>query len=128
MTPFLLQSLQFVLLALALIANLCLFLSLKREFRKQNLDQRAAMELVNSQLEKALNRPIDRLNEGPAVTPRSTLDPTCRLQMIQRLREGQSAPQVAADFGIPLAEVELLIRLHQMTASTNGAPRVFNQG
>ena len=113
MTPWMLQFAQSILLALALIANLCLFLSLKREFRKQSLEQRAALEMLNRHLAASLERTATR----PPVITRSPLDPTCRVQMIERFREGQPASQVAEEFGMPQAEVELLLRIQQLAAS-----------
>ncbi len=94
---------QFVLLALGLIASLSVFLSLKRDF--YTLARKCGIEWQTA-----------AAPSSPAA--RSGFTPARRAQALRRLGQGADAARIAASMGIPLPEVELLIRVQRMVASS----------
>ncbi|SRR5579871_3765766 len=106
--------LQLALLALGLTAALVLFLNVKRETEVQARLNRVRWDEVLTQLRAA---------EQAAAPPRadkvmafSAMNQNTRIQAIRLLRRGEDVSHIAAAFGIPRKEVELLVRVHQLGA------------
>jgi hypothetical protein len=102
---------QYVLLALGLMASLLLFLSVKREIRNS---QRRMEQMAAELGEKAAQ-------EAPVFAPspaRSGMNLNKRVLAIRLLRRGEDVAHTAAALGVPRSEVELLVRVQQFVAAT----------
>lgn len=94
--------LQSVLLALSLIASLCLFLSLKRELYTLERKRRREREAPSASFQAAV--------------PQCWFTPAHRMQALGLLAEGEDAAHIASALGVSRREVELLIRVERMVA------------
>jgi len=102
---------QYVLLALGLMASLLLFLSVKREIRNS---QRRMEQMAAELGEKAAQ-------EAPVFAPspaRSGMNLNKRVLAIRLLRRGEDVAHIAAALGVPRSEVELLVRVQQFVAAS----------
>jgi hypothetical protein len=111
---------QCILLALALIASLALFVTLKQEIQANTRRNRRRMEEIAA----VLRRPAQGEPPGPAVIAapvRSGFNLNRRTQAIRLLRRGENASHVAAAVGVPQQEIELLIRVQKMAAGASSS-------
>ena len=104
--------LEVILLALGLIANLCLFLSLKREFLRESRKHRQAIQALADSIKETVNRERSLQVSLPALP--AALYPNPRIEVARRWRQGEGAEEIAAALGITRNEVELLIRVERM--------------
>jgi hypothetical protein len=117
--------LQYGLLAGGLSLCLYLFYSVKLEIRAAEARWKAresilaeAISAVRSALDEA-RAELHEMQEqtGMLVAPaptRSGLNLSKRGQVLQMSRRGQPPEQIAATLGLPLTEVDLLIKVHQI--------------
>jgi hypothetical protein len=94
-----LPLLQFTLLALSLIASLVIFVSLKRELRRHTKKQ---------------SQPV-LMRSAPEKPVRSGININNRIEALRLARRGEDPAKISAALGVPRREVELLIRVHQIT-------------
>jgi hypothetical protein len=118
--------LQYVLLALGLVASLALFFSLKHEIQANTRKHRQKIEEMIARLDKAAK--AAELAAPPMEVfvraPRPGFNLNQRAQALRLLRRGEEVAHVAAALGVPRREVELLVRVQRMTsAQLTGAPR-----
>jgi hypothetical protein len=118
--------LQYVLLALGLVASLSLFLSLKHEIQANTRKHRQKIEEMIARLDEAAK--AAELAAPPMEVfvraPRPGFNLNQRAQALRLLRRGEEVAHVAAALGVPRREVELLVRVQRMTsAQLTGAPR-----
>ena len=107
--------LPYILLALGLMANLGLFVSLKREMLKQSRAQRQALDRLAAGVAAHFEKNQEREPAAaPAPAVPSGFNLSRNVQMMRRWREGEDAAQIAAALGMPRAEVELWIRVQSM--------------
>ena len=111
---------QCILLALAMIASLALFVTLKQEIHAQARKNRQRMEEMSARLSEASGQ---RPSEAVVVTPppRSGFNLNRRTQAIRLLRRGETVSHVSAVLGVPQREIELLIRVLRIAASGNSS-------
>jgi hypothetical protein len=113
----------YILLSLGLMASLWLFLSLKREIRAHAHKHGKRMEEMAEQLRKTpepVPRPEFLAWDPPA--PRAGFNLHKRVHAMRMLRRGEDLAHIAAALGVTRREVELLIRVHKLTAAkTAGA-------
>lgn len=110
----LLAILPLVLTALGLAASLVLFLSVKREMRAQARRNRAQLDGVLEQLKQS--EPPAAEGTPPPPPPRSGMNLSKRVQALRLHRRGEDIGHIAAALGVPRGEVELLIRVQQISA------------
>jgi hypothetical protein len=108
---------QLALFALGLAAALVLFLSVQREMYIQARINRVRWDEVLDHLSRT--EPANPVSEPPApastpLSPLSGMNLNTRIQALRLLRRGEDVSHVAAAFGLPRSEVELLVRVHQL--------------
>jgi hypothetical protein len=119
---------QYAGLAAGLGLCLYLFLTLKhdlhsvearrRESERQLLDAvRRHTEEINSRV-REVEEWADLL--APPAPPQSGLNLTKRNQVLRMHRQGEAPRQIAGALGLPLNEVELLLKVHQIILETVG--------
>ena len=109
-------------LTLVLVLSLCLFLQVKFEMRRQAkkwAEERTALQVANLALRGALDdlRREPEPAAAPAVsaTPRvAALSLTRRSQVLRLYHRGEMPEQIAAALGVPLNEVDLLLKVNKM--------------
>jgi len=109
-------------LTLVLVLSLCLFLQVKFEMRRQAkkwAEERTALQVANLALRGALDdlRREPEPAAAPAVsaTPRvAALNLTRRSQVLRLYHRGEMPEQIAAALGVPLNEVDLLLKVNKM--------------
>jgi hypothetical protein len=118
-------GIQYGLLGAGLTFCLYLFFTLKCEIRAQQKDrqegQKALAEAVAA-IRAALDEVRAEVREmqehtGMMVPPsptKSGLNLSKRGQVLQMYRRGQQPEQIAENLGLPLTEIELLIKVHQI--------------
>jgi biopolymer transport protein ExbB/TolQ len=103
---------QYIMLALGLMASLFLYLTLKRELQMYARKQRKRLEEMAQQVREASD------HQSPAVivaaAARSGMNVSRRVQALRMLRRGEDVSHVAAALGLPRQEVELLIRVQAL--------------
>jgi hypothetical protein len=118
-------AMQYGLLAAGLGLCLYLFFTLKLEIRaieRRWKVREGELAQAISAVRAALDGARAELHEmgeqtGMLVAPtatRSGLNLSKRGQVLQMNRRGQSAEQIAAALGLPITEVDLLIKVHQI--------------
>jgi hypothetical protein len=90
--------------ALGLCGTLILFVSVKRELRRQS----RRIDNVLNQLREAAQAPVS------ALRPRLNIQK--RFQALRLLRRGEDVAHVAAALCVPRREVELLIHVQELSA------------
>jgi type II secretory pathway component PulM len=122
---------QYALMGAGLCLCLYLFFTLKMEISA--LEQRGkARETALAESVSAIRASLDGVREGirevqeqtgmlvqPAPT-RSGLNLSKRGQVLQLHRRGQSPEQISASLGLPLTEIDLLIKVHQIVLDQIG--------
>lgn len=113
---------QCIVVALALIACLALFVTLKQEIQRGTRRNRDRIEQMSARLTEACAaRALDPVAIA-SVTPRPGFNLTRRTQALRLLRRGEAISHVAAVVGVQAREIELLIRVQKMVAAaTAGA-------
>jgi hypothetical protein len=108
---------SYILLSFGLMASLWLFLSLKREIRSHASKHRKRVEELAEQLQKTPEpAPQPELAWVPPA-PRAGFNLNKRVHAMRMLRRGEDLAHIAAALGVPRQEVELLIRVHKLTAA-----------
>ena len=116
---------NYVLLGAGLSLCLYLFFSLKAEIRaqdKRRQEGQAAVTAAIAEVRTALDEVRTEVREvqeqtGMLVPPapsKSGLNLSKRGQVLQMYRRGQAPEQIAASLGLPLTEIDLLIKVHQI--------------
>ena len=104
--------LPYLLVAAALFSSIGLFLALKREVRRHIFGQKIRIDAMAARLNEA-ERPVG--NEARVPTPmRAGVNLNNRVHAMRMLRRGEDVGHIAAALGVPLKEVELLIRVHSI--------------
>jgi hypothetical protein len=110
-----LALIPYAAVALGLAITLMLFLSVKIEMQRNARRERKRMDQM-----------IDRVKEATPLTAETVFVPVSlpsgfnlnrRVHAGRMLRKGEDIAHVAAVLGVPRAEVELLARVQEMTAS-----------
>jgi hypothetical protein len=98
--------------AAGLAGSLALFWGVKREIHAQARRNSKRMD----QLSRALDAPAKEPEPVylPAVTLRSGLNVSTRVQAMRMVRRNEDVSHIAAALGVTRREVELLIRVHSM--------------
>jgi hypothetical protein len=122
----------YALLALAAVVGLFILVSVEREIRrlkarlgKENKSGRATADAGHDQLQIKLDDLSVRLREAeeryrapaPAPATKPGLNMNKRNQVIRMSRRGQPATNIAAALSMPRKEVELLLKIHGLSAS-----------
>lgn len=106
--------LQLALLALGLTAAFVLFLNVKRELDVQARINRVRWDEALTQLRTAEESAKAEIRQ-PVIAFRA-MNQNTRIQAVRLLRRGEDVSHIAAAFGIPRKEVELLVRVHQLSS------------
>ncbi len=109
--------LQYSVLALGLVASLCLFLSLKRELHLQRQKHCREIDEIRSHLKSAAEQEPVQIISPPV--PHSGFNLSRRVQAMRLSRRGEGAEHIAAALGVPDREVELLLRVQRMSAENS---------
>ncbi|HFB98831.1 MAG TPA: hypothetical protein ENJ62_06795 [Bryobacterales bacterium] len=113
------------LLAAGLGVAVGLFFGLKREISRLSLRRRRGDETLAQSLDQ-LKRELDglragaaefdrRLRELPPPVADREMDPVHRAQVLRMHRRGERPEQIAAALGLPLGEVDLLLKLYRIS-------------
>jgi hypothetical protein len=121
------QMLPYLLIAAGLLSTLALFMTLKREIRRQAERQKTRIEEMVVRLTQAELAPQPIVQELampflPA-SLRAGLNLNKRVHAMRMMRRGEDVSHVAAALGVPRREVELLVRVQSI-----GKTRVANAG
>ena len=115
----------FLILATGLLAGLYLFFSLKTEMQASERKQQKRIDEFAERLRQA-EVPLESAGEmdpSPATYPlRSGFNLNKRVQAMRLLRRGEDISHIAAVLGVPQKEVELLIRVQQLTGNATSSP------
>lgn len=118
----LLPLLPSILLALGLCGILAMYFSLKRQIAVQaRRNQRAEAllqrlrEAASSHTPQAVEPPLSEAPRLVATPPRSGMNLNRRFQVLRLLRRGEDLGHIAAALGVARTEVELVVRVHQLT-------------
>jgi len=107
----------YALLTLGLGSSLWLFVTLKREMQIQARQQHRRIEEMDASLKEAQHIAQQAQPEVPAAHPvRSGFNLQHRLQAVRMLRRGEDLAHIAAVLGATEREVELLIRVHNLSS------------
>jgi hypothetical protein len=104
------------------IVLLLVFLALKRELhelrsRVTRLDFTIRLDAMNARLHEA----EERVNTAGAPVPaRRSVNLSKRSQVIRLSRRGEPIETIAATLGLPRREVELLLKVHQVSTAIAG--------
>jgi DNA-binding transcriptional ArsR family regulator len=110
--------------ALGLSASLVLFISVKRELRRQSQRHRTSLDRILQRLQEAERpapAPAFLLPPIAAASLRPGLNVQRRVQALRLLRRGEDVAHIAAALGVPQREVELLIHVHQLSTKRAAA-------
>jgi DNA-binding transcriptional ArsR family regulator len=113
--------LPFAFLAAGLAGALTLFVSIKRELYRQSHSYQVSIDQVLDRLkesERAAPAPAAPL---PIVALRPGLNVHKRVQALRLLRRGEDISHIAAALGVPRREVELLIRVNELSVKRAAA-------
>lgn len=106
----------YALTTAGLVSTIALFLTLKREVRRQAERQRTRIEEMLARLNDAdrsepAPQPVTEFVPSPM---RAGLNLNRRVHAMRMLRRGEDVAHIAAALGVPRREVELLIRVQSM--------------
>ncbi|MBI4874160.1 MAG: hypothetical protein HY822_05960 [Acidobacteria bacterium] len=111
------------LLAAALAAGLVLFLALKKEIAENDARQRREHQSLEQRTGR-MQASLDQLRAGleqaerhRAASPLAGMNLSRRGQTLRLHRRGERPEQIAAALGVPLSEVELLLKLQRTMVS-----------
>jgi len=107
--------------AASAIVCLVVFLSLKRELhelrcRVTRVEFTLRLDAMNARLNEAEERAV---TPGP-VPARRSVNLSKRSQVIRLSRRGEPVENIATTLGLPRREVELLLKVHQVSAAAVG--------
>ncbi len=114
----LIQLLPYIMVAAGSFSTLALFVTLKREMRRNTQRQKARIEEMATRLSDADRSP--QLASGePAIVfvpapLRAGLNLNKRVHAMRMLRRGEDIGHIAAALGVPRKEVELVIRVYSI--------------
>jgi hypothetical protein len=126
--PPLLPLLPYLLLALGLCGVLALHLNLKRDLavqskRSQRMET-MLLRLRDTAGKHAVAPTVEPVVSEPPVcapaSPRPGMNLSRRVQTLRLLRRGEDLGYIAAALGVPRREVELVVRVHQLTGQLTG--------
>jgi hypothetical protein len=108
----------YILLSLSLIANLVGFLVLVHETQTRETRNRKKLDERLRELERKLRAASEPQAEPAVVSSaaRSGLNLSKRAQAMRMFRRKESVSHIAAALGVARREVELLIRVHKLSA------------
>jgi hypothetical protein len=134
----LIPLLPLALIAAGLLASIGLFLSLKWELQKGR--RRLKQELLraqaeNRQLKQQMEEIALRLEDAedragvlvPPAPPKSGLNLGRRTQVIRMWRRGDRAEAIATTLNLPKNEVELLLKVHQLSVNAGRLAAAHSQ-
>ena len=112
----LMPLMPYALTTAGLVSTIALFLTLKREVRRQAERQRTRIEEMLARLNDAdrsepAPQPVTEFVPSPM---RAGLNLNRRVHAMRMLRRGEDVAHIAAALGVPRREVELLIRVQSM--------------
>lgn len=124
----------YALLALTAVVSLIAYLSYDREMRslKSRLRGRNPALLSHAELQSRIEELTGRLRDAedrasapaqPAVI-KPSLNINRRNQVIRLSRRGQPPAHIAASLSMPRKEVELLLKIHNLTLDGAAGPKV----
>jgi hypothetical protein len=104
------------------IVCLLVFLALKRELhelrsRVTRLDFTLRLDAMNTRLKEAEERATA---PGAPVPARRSVNLSKRSQVVRLSRRGEPPETIATTLGLPRREVELLLKVHQVSAASVG--------
>ena len=117
----------YALLALMLIACLLMFGSHARAIRRLRSQLAGQKFLSDEQLQQRLDPILARLVETetrclPAARIVPSLNMNKRNQLIRMSRRGQSAALISTSLSLPKTEVELLLKINNLTSKNAAGP------
>ena len=129
MTPVIVAAACLCGLVLALVAASLLAVlrtramvdAVRREAREADGRQSSIVETLDARLNALAERVEDAraFPHAPTVAPdRGGINLSRRSQALRLHRRGQTAAQIAAELGIPVQEVALLMKVHEIVMST----------
>jgi hypothetical protein len=107
--------LPFAFLAVGLAGALTLFISFKRELYRQSYSNRVSIAQVLDRLREAERAAPAPAAPLPIAALRPGLNIQRRVQALRLLRRGENIAHIAAALGVPRCEVELLIRVNELS-------------
>jgi len=119
-------AVPFATLAAAMSSCLYLFVSLKRDLRACNARWGKKLEALEAECNARMESLDGRWKElsqisnllAPPAPLRSGLNISKRSQALQMARRGETPQTIGAVLSIPLNEVELLMKVQQLTATS----------
>ena len=121
-------------LMLVLTAGVCvyLFLSVKRELRRIETRSLRRGEALRTELREladeleTVRRELElrEQNSDRGGTLGRTLGPAPRIQALGMIRRGEGPEQIVSALKMPRAEVELLIKVQELTGNDGPAPTI----
>jgi hypothetical protein len=108
--------LPFALLTVGLSGALVLFLSIKREMHLQSRSHRVSIDQILDRLREAEEPAPAPAMLLPPLTLRAGLNVQRRVQALRLLRRGEDIAHIAAALSVPRSEVELLIRVQELSS------------
>ena len=118
--------LPYLLIAAGLLATLALFMTLKREMRRQAQRQKTRLEEIAVRVEESRRSQSEHPEPAETFVPaplRAGLNLNKRVHAMRMLRRGEDISYISAALGVPRREVELLIRVQSI-----GRASVANAG
>ncbi|MCW5976769.1 MAG: hypothetical protein KIT09_01765 [Bryobacteraceae bacterium] len=111
--------------ALALAVCVYFSLALKRDVRRIHLGHQERTRTLTAALSalelrvNALEQSVTELNRKTATLPQLSppkpgMTESRRVQVLRMYKRGERAEQIAAALGLPLNEVDLLVKVHQL--------------
>jgi len=110
------QVLPYVVIVLGLTACLLLFVSLKREFESRWLRYAHTFEELSARLKAAEEQVTPQAVPAIAPLPPPGFNWNQRVRAQRLSRQGKGASEIAGVLGAPAKEIELLLRIQQLTA------------
>jgi hypothetical protein len=124
----------YVLLTLLAVVGLGVFLSYDREIRRLKSRLRGkSPDLLNqgefeSRIEDLTGRLRDAENRAIAAVQPGIIKPSLNMnrrnQVIRLSRRGQAATDIATTLSVPRKEVELLLKIHNLSLDNTANPKV----
>ena len=109
----------YVLLTFGLLASVALFIALKIEVQKNARKHRRRIDEMAAKIEETAARALAEPPPAPAIPHlKSGFNLSKRFQAMRMLRRGEDVAHIAAALGVSHREVELLIRVQTIGAST----------
>ncbi|MEO7651491.1 MAG: hypothetical protein ABIZ80_13580 [Bryobacteraceae bacterium] len=124
----------YTLLSLGLVVALTLCVSLKRDLNalerkwaKREQATAAAWESKVTALEEQYQELSEVSHAAPPAPAKPGINLNTRAQALQLFRRGESPERIASALSLPTAEVELLIRVHQIVMANLDQPAAISQ-